>query len=486
MTGLLIPQNGGFFGFSIQMSVVSHVCWQPSSPVLLVPFLNWMENIQQIIGWVRTDDLFLVRVGGKTPESAVLVATLANNSIFSKDYSAISGRNNTPPLDYIPKMLYTMGDSLGIVSSGQTVLGDYLSAFQAGSELDLYTDHGECGYTLYDYDGEIDDFITQAGSGSSILKTNDDVFPDYLNHTSGQAIVAPYTNIANTIAQPAGKPFIMFETSTTSCEDFTCVSNTLDYAMTIVYSNFTGPLFHAGGQNAYYNLFKPPPTNQSSFKQWSVGATYYSALVMVEVLGPSNASELIDLGANDSSIYTPGYAIYENGTPTKLALFNYITGSSGASEYTATVAIGGSGAGQDNPPPSSVRVKHVRSSSVADIQDFTWAGQTFGASLASDGRLTGDLDVQTVQCDTSSNTCQIKIPAPSFALVFLTDDAYSSISPTATETFPTTVFSKTVNTLSIEMSVLKTWNGHVKSCIGLIVVQFNVGLVAHHAPWPCV
>lgn len=26
MTGLSIPQNGGFFGFSIEMSVVNHVC----------------------------------------------------------------------------------------------------------------------------------------------------------------------------------------------------------------------------------------------------------------------------------------------------------------------------------------------------------------------------------------------------------------------------------------------------------------------------
>lgn len=177
------------------------------------------------------------------------------------------------------------------------------------------------------------------------------------------------------------------------------------------------------------------------------------------------------------------YAIYENGTPTKLALFNYITDSSGASDYTATVAIGGSGAGQDNATPSSVRVKYLRSSSVADIQDFTWAGQvssilvpvclqlvhrlilifatqTFGASLGSDGRLSGDLDVQTVNCDTSSNTCQITVPAPSFALVFLTDDAYSSVTPSATETFPTTVFTKTVNTLSIDMSSLAVSNGH--------------------------
>lgn len=54
--------------------------------------------------------------------------------------------------------------------------------------------------------------------------------------------------------------FFGYQTNTASCGGFAGVSNSfgaalwaLDYAMTMAYSNFTGALFHAGGQNAYYN-----------------------------------------------------------------------------------------------------------------------------------------------------------------------------------------------------------------------------------------
>ncbi len=49
----------------------------------------------------------------------------------------------------------------------------------------------------------------------------------------------------------------------------------------------------------------------------------------------------MDLGGNGGSIYTPQYSIYENGNLAKVALFNYITDASGASDYTATITIDG-------------------------------------------------------------------------------------------------------------------------------------------------
>jgi hypothetical protein len=42
---------------------------------------------------------------------------------------------------------------------------------------------------------------------------------------------------------------------------------------------------------------------------------YYAVLAMAEILGRSNQSQVIDLGVNDGELSTPGYAIYENGTP---------------------------------------------------------------------------------------------------------------------------------------------------------------------------
>lgn len=100
-----------------------------------------------------------------------------------------------------------------------------------------------------------------------------------------------------------------------------------------------------------------PPTNQSTFHQWSIGPLYYSALVMAEALGPSNNSQIMDLNANSGNIFTPAYAIYEGGNPVRVALFNYITDPSGASDYTAAISVGGGDTGQEGITPETVKVK---------------------------------------------------------------------------------------------------------------------------------
>jgi hypothetical protein len=83
-----------------------------------------------------------------------------------------------------------------------------------------------------------------------------------------------------------------------------------------------------------------------------------------------------------------------------------------------------------------------------------------GNAFQSDGRLMGQESIQTVACDQTANTCSIKVPAPGFALVFLTDAALSNSSPGNPVTFPTTAYTKTVNTLKVDPSVLATSNGH--------------------------
>jgi hypothetical protein len=86
--------------------------------------------------------------------------------------------------------------------------------------------------------------------------------------------------------------------------------------------------------------------------------------------------------------------------------------------------------------------------------------QTLGNNLESDGRLNGTLNVTTVECNQSANTCSIPVPAPGFALVFLTSNALQAVSPTSTVTFPTTALTRTGNTVSIDPSMLATSNGH--------------------------
>lgn len=91
--------------------------------------------------------------------------------------------------------------------------------------------------------------------------------------------------------------------------------------------------------------------------QWTIGPVYYSALAVAEALGSSNKSQVLDLQANDGNIYTPAYGIYEDGVPTRVALFNYITDETGGSDYTASISVSPVGSDDTGSTPSSVFVK---------------------------------------------------------------------------------------------------------------------------------
>lgn len=206
--------------------------------------------------------------------------------------------------------------------------------------------------------------------------------------------------------------------------------------------------------------FTPPPTNETSYHQWTISPLFYANLAVAETLGTSNTSQVLDLFANSASIYTPAYAIYESGAAARVALFNYVSDSTGASDYTVTISVGGGTTGESNATPSSVQVKTLTAPSVSEKSNITWAGQTYGGYFASDGRLTGTENVETVQCDTTANTCQVTVPAPGYVLVFLNSAAYEESNPSTTVTFATTSLTKTLNTATINASVLATSNGH--------------------------
>lgn len=224
------------------------------------------------------------------------------------------------------------------------------------------------------------------------------MFPSFLTHASGQGIVAPYLN-STAYAQTMNKQFLMFETNTASCGGFAGLSDSygaalwgVDYALQMAYSNFSGALFHIGGQSVFYNVrldysvfhgadvtccdsdsrllvsFRfplpctrthciptAPPTNQSTFHQWTIGPIYYSAIVTAEALGASNQSQVLDLTpALGLNAATPAYAIYENGNPVRAVLINFVTDSTGASDVTVALSVSG-GTGT----PGQVKVKYV-------------------------------------------------------------------------------------------------------------------------------
>jgi hypothetical protein len=107
--------------------------------------------------------------------------------------------------------------------------------------------------------------------------------------------------------------------------------------------------------------------------------------------------------------------------------------------------------------------RYLRAESVstkANTGNITWAGQTLGPGYESDGRFQGTLDIKTFPCDAVSNSCKVTVPAPSMALVFLTEEALkSSANSEEAQTFATSSITKTRNTVTIDPGALATSNG---------------------------
>ncbi|PIL25782.1 hypothetical protein GSI_11532 [Ganoderma sinense ZZ0214-1] len=291
------------------------------------------------------------------------------------------------------------------------------------------------------------------------------MLPQYLTHNAGIDFAKPYLN-STALAQQWGKPFLLFETNTASCGGFPGISDSftsalwgIDHALQLANSNFTGALFHFGGQNVSYNPFTPAPTNESALHGWTTGPLFYSAVFVAEVMGKSNTTRIKDMSANNGSDQTPAYAVFENGQFSKMAFINYMTDPSGANDYTATIYVGGSGWNEPNGVPSSVKVKHLLAPSISEKDNITWAGQTLGGRYASDGRWKGEENIQTVQCDQNANSCVVKVPAPGAAIVYFSSDAQSAIASEQYSTYSTTVVTKSKNTVTVDPSVLATSNG---------------------------
>lgn len=537
LQGLSTPHTlGSFFGFSIELSVISQLLGK-NSTFVQVPFLNLVANLQERAGFIY------VRLGGNTQEDAAMVFTPLDNGRNMEK----TNRTNTDATTSTPAMLYTIDMfyaaanisqfvnidwflgipfnttdwRLDIAQYGEAILGDKLAGLQAGNEPDFYSENGRRPdtYSPQDYSNEFGSLVQAmeenqnipiknnlvgpsvasitwgpedvwntgfiqnyqdhlfalsvehypdnncaAQFGGGTVRVPQDVFPNYLTHQSGVNLCGPYLD-STARAQEANKPFIMFETNTASCGGFPGVSDsygaalwTMDYGFQMAYSNFSNALLHFGGQNTYYNPFTPPPTNQSTFHQWTVGAIYYSILVLAEAFGKSNTSQIMDMtGPAGLSEFTPAYAIYENGELSKMALFNYVDdvqGTQGNANLTVALSLPNGGV------PQTVKVKYLEAQSVSSKFNITWAGQTLGNRFEVDGRLKGDLNVAEITCDTTNNACTIPVSSPGFALVFFdANNEFTTLGQT-TETFSTTTNTKTANTVTIDPAVLATSNGH--------------------------
>ncbi|KAF8320741.1 hypothetical protein DL93DRAFT_1730126 [Clavulina sp. PMI_390] len=294
----------------------------------------------------------------------------------------------------------------------------------------------------------------------------DVIFPQYLMHNmSTNSLSGGDYAFAAATAVTQNKPLIMFETNTASCGGFPGLSDSfgaalwsVDWTMQLAYRNFSGAMFHFGGQNASYNAFTPPPSDWSFAYQWTTGPVFYSMLMVAEALGSSNVSQVIDLQLNDNSLYTPGYAIYENGQPARVLLINFIDdGGTGTAAYTGYIHIGGT-SGLADTTPTTVTVRYLSSPSVTEKYNITYGGQSMGGAMfESDGRIQGEQQTETVQCSADTG-CPIRVPAPGAALVFMSQQAQDeSYDSALVATYSTSYFSEGGPT--VDSQVLATSNG---------------------------
>lgn len=103
----------------------------------------------------------------------------------------------------------------------------------------------------------------------------------------------------------------------------------------------------------------------------------------------------------------------------------------------------------------------MRAPTVVEKYDIKWANQTMGASYTSDGRLYGEQETISIQCDMNAKTCSIPVYAPSIALVFLTTTAMQEAvgAEEATSTFATSVIN--VGSATVDPGALSTGNGQM-------------------------
>ncbi|KAG6907146.1 hypothetical protein DXG01_010321 [Tephrocybe rancida] len=513
---LSIMQHGSFYGFSIEMSVLTQIMGKNASHIQ-VPFLNLMAQITQRSGGVH------IRMGGNTQDFAYWVDSIPDGHATAKEKSDPKNPTLTPAVTYSDELFYLAANisslvnvewymgipfndtnwRLGIAEKAQSILGDHLIGLQAGNEPDYYLAHGHRvePYGPAEYANEFQNLVQAVKDDANLPIKNmligpslasgpwtpeqvwdvgyldrfkdvlsaitvehypsnncfvtfnvgtyvdpQQTFPDFLNHNAALNLIKPYL-YSSSLARGLGKPFIMFETNSATCGGLPGISDSfgaglwaLDYGLSMAASNFSHALLHIGGQNVYYN--------------WTVGAIFYSVIISAEVFGKSNVSQIVDI--SNSGVFTPSYGIYDNGALSKVALFNFMDDPSHAHDTTATVTVNG---GQ---VPPRIWVKYFLADSVSVKTNLTWAGQTYGNKFEVDGRPKGDLNITTIACDQGANQCHVPLKAPSFALVFLTDPTAvpTDSSNPAMVTFETTALTKTINTATVDPSVLATSNGH--------------------------
>ncbi|KAJ7648645.1 hypothetical protein DFH06DRAFT_1209257 [Mycena polygramma] len=261
-------------GFSIEMSVTNQVLGKHSkhSTQLQVPFLNLMANIKQRA--LHSDPCRRQYAG--VSETRRLAPGQPHTA--EKSYDDVRAYEHTATRLHPRTALYD-GKYLDV---GQCPLDP--RGPMTANEPDLYVQHRldvtgrakqllvtpNIAYANWSPEqvwdtGFVDNKYPTSNCGAvyhdgEAILDPQTVFPDFLTHDGHVQLLAPYLN-STTFAQAKGKRFLMMETNSAACGGIVGDSDVfgaalwgLDYALQMAHSNFSGAMFHTGGQNVFYNV----------------------------------------------------------------------------------------------------------------------------------------------------------------------------------------------------------------------------------------
>lgn len=193
-----------------------------------------------------------------------------------------------------------------------------------------------------------------------------------------------------------------------------------DIALQAAATNYSGAYLHTREYGITYNLFDPPPTNDSLASGWYTGPIYYTMLVVAETLS-STGSIVVDLNITQDN--AAAYGIYDNAGKTrgKVLFINYaspefVDEGQSTNRVLRIPANITSGVGVRILDAPSVYSKSSSNPIAVALTDtVTWANQTVGDF----GDLIGTRYTESFDCEKG---CSVNVPGPGIALVYFLSD----------------------------------------------------------------
>ncbi|KAJ3802584.1 hypothetical protein GGU11DRAFT_764926 [Lentinula aff. detonsa] len=232
---------------------------------------------------------------------------------------------------------------------------------------------------------------------------------------------------------------LMSEFNSASCGGIPGISDTfavgtlwsIDYALQLASIGYTAAYIHTREQGISYNLVTPPNISEIDTGSWTTDPPFYALIVTAEILSSSNGTTVTDLNVStDVNATIGGYAIYDatNSSLNRIVLFNYGTDSM---DFRLP-----SGAKATN--PQNALVKYLSASSVTEKYNIAWGEQTFlgvtdGKPVSVNASHDWAYSNQNLDC---SNGCNITVPGPSLAVVFLDTNSSNDPETSSSESKP--------------------------------------------------